>query len=230
MTVAELCGLNLAACPLDDGRYFALWPADPAIVLGAGGERFIIDPYAQGSLLSEYEVGEMFGVDIPLGAAPASAIMAALLAPLRDAHWCQAIGCPPEPAFMVPIDVDLILGQFEDVSVSYDNSFLGSDASSGAAGYQSQQWWPVKGYSLERALAAAQKIRWLLPQDGETALQLGILYFFSGAHDAARRELVAAAALFNEMRAEDEVAKVKLLAEKARLMAEFEKGPGTETF
>jgi hypothetical protein len=28
-----------------------------------------------------------------------------------------------------------------------------------------QQWWPEQGYSLQRALAAAQKRSWLLPDD-----------------------------------------------------------------
>lgn len=32
-------------------------------------------------------------------------VLAALLATLRDSHWCAAVGCQPEPGLMVPISI-----------------------------------------------------------------------------------------------------------------------------
>lgn len=46
-------------CPLPPSlprRYFVLQPADPEVSLSAAGERFVIDPYSEGMLLSEAEV------------------------------------------------------------------------------------------------------------------------------------------------------------------------------
>jgi hypothetical protein len=37
-------------------------------------------------------------------------ILAALLATLRDAHWCAAVGCQPEPGLMLPISIATALG------------------------------------------------------------------------------------------------------------------------
>ena len=80
------------------------------------------------------QVAEMFDLDLKLasGLQPASKreILSALLASLRDAHWAQALGCSPEPGFMIPIS-------------------LGT-AASGAVS-------PLHGYHIERAVAAAER-------------------------------------------------------------------------
>ena len=80
------------------------------------------------------QVAEMFDLDLKLasGLQPASKrqILSALLASLRDAHWAQALGCSPEPGFMIPIS-------------------LGTAASGAVA--------PLHGYHIERAVAAAER-------------------------------------------------------------------------
>ena len=56
---SEVCarlGLDLASAPLEGGRYFVLWPRDPRVALGAGGQRLVVDPYSGGDLQSVEEV------------------------------------------------------------------------------------------------------------------------------------------------------------------------------
>jgi hypothetical protein len=58
---------------------------------------------------------------------------------LRDCHWAKAAGCSPTPAFLTPLDVETAL----------------------SGRVQVQQG----GYSITRALAAAEKRLLLLPDD-----------------------------------------------------------------
>jgi len=151
--------------------------------------------------------------------------VAALLAPLRDAYWCKALECPPEPAFMVPIDPDLALGQYSDVSISYSSGEDDQEENSGFAkdGSGPLGMWPKAGLSLQRAVAAAQKRRWLLPNDPEAAMHLGVLRFFNKDYIMAQQELTRAAEL---AQGEEERATLSVLCEKARLLAQIENGRG----
>lgn len=72
--------------------------------------------------------------------ATAHEILAALLGVLRDAHWCQAVGCRPEPALMTPISL--------------------ATACRGDMGMLDL------GYHLQRAIAAAERQALLLPESG----------------------------------------------------------------
>ena len=67
-------------------------------------------------------------------------ILAALLGVLRDAHWCQALGCKPEPGLMVPLSL--------------------ATACRGDLGVL-----PL-GHDLQRAIAAAERQALLLPTSG----------------------------------------------------------------
>ncbi len=182
--VAARAGLPLDLIPLEAGRYWVAAPhgAAAAAALSAGGERFVVDPYAGGALVSEAEVAELFGAPPPLAPPPAPVALAALLGPLRDAHWAAALGCPPEPALMVPICASVALGEYDEVSV----------APAGGEGGARRRWWPARGAALGRALAAARKRAWALPADAEAAAHVGLLLFFEGAHAAARAELARA--------------------------------------
>ena len=102
-----------------------------------------------------------------LRAASSAEILAAILAVQRDAHWCRAVGCPPEPAFMVPVSVGVALGQYDEVQLepSSDSDDGGEQGWAQAGGGGAQRWWPRPGYSLWRALEAARKRSWLLPND-----------------------------------------------------------------
>jgi hypothetical protein len=189
--VAERCGIPLHAASLDGGRYFVLWPADPGTRLAAGGMKFVIDPYAKGQLLNEKEVLELFEVDGGLeeGLHPTgpSGILATVLAQLRDAHWCRAVGCPPEPAFAVPISPAVALGSWDEVEVASSSNSTSRDKDvdtreeeSSIGGRGARRWWPSMGYSLSRALAAASKRARALPGDPDSALHHGLLLFFAG--------------------------------------------------
>lgn len=72
-----------------------------------------------------------------LQAASRREVLAAMLAAVRDSHWCRAVGCHPEPALMTPIDVQV--------------------AASGKVQ-------PLEGFDVARALAAAERRLLLLPK------------------------------------------------------------------
>jgi hypothetical protein len=48
-------GLRMAACPLEGGRYFILWPQEAP--LRSCGAEFVIDAYSQGEVFLLDEVG-----------------------------------------------------------------------------------------------------------------------------------------------------------------------------
>ena len=59
LELAARLSLALQPVALEGGRYFVLQPAEggEGASLAAGGERFVIDPYSEGMLLAESEVG-----------------------------------------------------------------------------------------------------------------------------------------------------------------------------
>ena len=85
-------------------------------------------------------MAEVFELDAALttGLQPASnrEILAAMLAALRDSHWCKALECSPQPGLMTPINLEV--------------------AASGAVQ-------PLQGFDIARALAAAERRLFLLP-------------------------------------------------------------------
>lgn len=86
-------------------------------------------------------MAELFDVDLSsqtgVQAASTREVLAAMLAAVRDSHWCRAVGCLPEPALMTPIDVQV--------------------AASGKVQ-------PMTGFDVERALATAERRLVLLPE------------------------------------------------------------------
>jgi hypothetical protein len=68
------------------------------------------------------------------------------------------------------------LGDYRDVEVETSSGedeegqyftvrFSEPEAAGGDGRRAGQQWWPARGHSLQRALAAARKIAWLRPKD-----------------------------------------------------------------
>ena len=58
MNAAQVCqrmGLRMAACPLEGGRYFILWPTEAP--LRSCGAEFVIDAYSKGEVFLLDEVG-----------------------------------------------------------------------------------------------------------------------------------------------------------------------------
>jgi hypothetical protein len=80
-------------------------------------------------------------------------LLAALLAEQQHSHWCAAIGCSPQPAFMTQLS---------------------------AASAVKQHVRQLNGLSIERATAAAEKRAALLPGDLQVQLELALLCYFSG--------------------------------------------------
>ncbi|KAK9785004.1 hypothetical protein WJX73_007963 [Symbiochloris irregularis] len=168
----EVCarlGLHMEATVLDGGRYLVLWPRNFK-GLQVDGQAVVIDAYSSGVPILADEVCQIFQV-APSTAAPSGLsqealqpstsqeILAALLGVLRDAHWCQAVGCAPEPAFMIPISLETACrGLVGSLPLSYD---------------------------LQRAIAAAERQALLLPSSGNIYLQLCILLYFAGQYESA---------------------------------------------
>lgn len=235
----ELCSrlsLPLQPVALEGGRYFVLMPADDSISLKVAGESIVIDPYSEGMLLSVSEVKELFEVQGELRPCYNAAMLAGMLKVLCDSYWCIAVGCPPEPIWAVPIAIEVALGEYRDVEVETSSGedeggeyfkviFTEPEAAGQRSG--SQQWWPARGHHLQRALAAAQKRAWLLPDDLTAQLEFGLLLFFDKQYEDAWQELgCVLQAAKSEAAARpavptfdpEDIAGLEVLVEKARLM------------
>lgn len=78
---------------------------------------------------------------------------------------------------LAPGIVQVALGNYNDVEVEASSGedeageyftvrFSEPAEPAGGGGHGAgQQWWPARGHSLQRALAAARKIAWLRPKD-----------------------------------------------------------------
>ncbi len=116
---------------------------------------------------------QIFGVSEAelLSPAPRRQLLAALLGELRDAHWAAAAGCDASPATMTQLTP----------RTAIDNKVRPGPAAEGhLRGATARHLWliphlhphqvavPVTGVraaALRRALAAAEKRLWLLPDD-----------------------------------------------------------------
>ncbi|KAL4419822.1 hypothetical protein ABPG75_006920 [Micractinium tetrahymenae] len=238
LELAERLSLPLRPVALEGGRYFVLIPADGSVSLTVAGERMCIDPYSEGMLLSEAEACELFEVEGgQLQPCDSEAMLAGILRVLLDSHWCAAVGCPPEPILMVPITVEVALGEYRDVEVSTsageDNegtpyfrvSFTEPDRQQ--RGSSGQQWWPERGYHLQRTVAAAQKRCWMLPGNLHALLEHALCLFFDQQYEDAWQELgcvlQAAKSEREEQRTftDEEVQQMEVLWEKVRLQLAF---------
>lgn len=89
------------------------------------------------------QVAELFDLGSPTSLTPVSKreLLAVLLAALRDSHWCKAVDCQSEPGLMIPISLGV--------------------AASGTVQ-------PMHGFDIARALAAAERRLFLLPESRYT--------------------------------------------------------------
>lgn len=62
LQVSRRVGLRMAARPLEEGRYWVLWPENDDHQIWADGQRFVVDPYGKGGLLLASEVCELFEI------------------------------------------------------------------------------------------------------------------------------------------------------------------------
>eukprot|EP00879_Flechtneria_rotunda_P014061 GHRR01014690.1.p1 GENE.GHRR01014690.1~~GHRR01014690.1.p1 ORF type:complete len:285 (+),score=111.25 GHRR01014690.1:69-857(+) len=110
------------------------------------------------------QVSELFGItqaDLFAGSSRRD-LLAALLADLLHSHWCSAVGCSPQPGVATPLTASTALQQHV---IQLD------------------------GFSIQRAVDAAEKRVELLPGDLSVRLQLALLSYFSGQYDDAWLEL-----------------------------------------
>eukprot|EP00878_Enallax_costatus_P017633 GHUV01018527.1.p1 GENE.GHUV01018527.1~~GHUV01018527.1.p1 ORF type:complete len:426 (+),score=190.14 GHUV01018527.1:1236-2513(+) len=166
LEVCSRLGLSLGFKVLDEGRYCLVWPrsGEQQQLLMAAGEACVVDVYGKGALLTVKEVSDLFDIseeDLFAGSSRRS-LLAALLAEQQHAHWCRAVGCSPQPAFMTQLS---------------------------AATAVNRKVKQLNGLSIERATAAARKRVSLLPGDMGIQLQLALLCYFSGRYGDAWLEL-----------------------------------------
>ncbi|KAI7837303.1 hypothetical protein COHA_008867 [Chlorella ohadii] len=239
LELAARLSLPLEPVALEGGRYYVLQPADDSVVLSAAGERFVIDPYSEGMLLSETEVKELFEVEGELRPCSNEVMLAGMLGVLRDSHWCAAVGCPPEPIWAVPIAVEVALGEYRDVEVETSSGedtegeyFRVRFTEPDNVGQESrgQQWWPAQGYNLRRALAAAHKRSLLLPSDLNAQLEYALLLYFGKRYEEAWTELGCVLQAAKSEAAQrvavptfdpEEIQQMEVLWEKIRLQLAF---------
>lgn len=89
--------------------------------------------------VSVRQVQQLFGLGPgPLPAATPRELLAALLGGLRDVHWAKAVGCQPEPGLLTPISVETAM---------------------------SGEVPTLKGFQIQRAVAAAERTHFLHPSD-----------------------------------------------------------------
>lgn len=170
MAVAEESGIPLHALVLEEGSYVVLWPRHGDF------SSCVIDPYARGILIAREEIAELFEVEIPLEPSSLQDIAHAVLTQVLYTCWSAALKLPPEPAFRIPISLEVALGEYQDVSYSYggkendinNNLFLSLDEDSESSRIY-----------MQRCMTAAETLCFLHQDSYESKLQLAILCYFA---------------------------------------------------
>lgn len=181
MAIAEESGLLLSCLVLEEGSYCILWAKDQP--LSAGGETFVIDAYARGSLMAAIEIGELFDVKMPFKPSSYRDLAVATLLQLLQTHWCLALECPPEPAFALPLNLELALGEYSDVdfTIEFDD---GDELP-----YSRVQFWSIDSEKpkahIQRCISSAEKLCMLQGNSIESKLRLSLILFFAKEYDRA---------------------------------------------
>ncbi|KAI8104157.1 hypothetical protein M9435_006683 [Picochlorum sp. BPE23] len=188
MIVAEESGLSLHALSLEEGSYVVMWPKDDTIRLGAQGEVFVIDPYAKGSLMSAQEISEIFDVDVPFRPDSLKDMAEDTLLQLLLTHWCLAVQCPPEPLLAIPLDLDVALGEYSDVSVQVEYD----DGQKGPLLSNRGDFWtvsPETQHHMQKCLSAAEKLHILQEGTIESTVRLALCQYFCQEYHKAIESL-----------------------------------------
>ncbi len=172
MAVAEESGMPLHALVLEEGSYVVLFPKH------GNFSSCVIDPYAQGIIISGEEIAELFEVEMPLQPSSLQDIACAIVQQFLETCWSAALQLPPEPAFRIPITLEVALGEYDDISYSYggndEDAFFCLDESSDSC----------RDYML-RCMSAAEKLLLLSKDLQQSRLQLAILCYFAKDYNRA---------------------------------------------
>lgn len=193
--IAARLGMPLGPCLLEEGRYVLLKATGDVLLRspllhtnqddkGGEFEDFLIDPYAGGAIYSVSECRDLFRKE-DIQTSSNRQLLAALLLALQEAYWAGAVGCPPEPAFMIPISLDVALNTYDDVDISISMT----DDDGNDSSRITSLWRPKRGFHLQRALAACTKRCALLPNDRDVKLERTLLLYFSRQFLEAKDEL-----------------------------------------
>lgn len=181
MAIAEESGLLLSCLILEEGAYCMLWAEGQP--LSVGGETFLIDAYARGSLMAAMEISELFDVKMPFKPSSYRHLAVAALLQLLQTHWCLALECPPEPAFALPLNLELALGEYSDVDFTIE--FEDGDE----LPYSRGQFWSIDSEKpkahIQRCISAAEKLCMLQGNSNESKLRLSLVLFFAKEYDRA---------------------------------------------
>jgi len=194
--IAARLGMTLRPCLLEEGRYVLLKATGDVLLRspllhnqddnGGESEDFLIDPYAGGEIYSTSECCDLFRED-EIQPSSNRQLLAALLLGLQEAYWAVAVGCPPEPSFMIPISLDVALNTYDDIDISIN--MTGDGDNEGEGRNTASLWRPKRGFHLWRSLAACSKRCVLLPDDRDVKLERTLLLYFSRQFKEAKDEL-----------------------------------------
>lgn len=217
LVVAEESGLSLNALSLEEGSYVVMWPKDDGIRLGAQGALFVIDPYAKGSLMSAQEISEIFDVVVPLQPGSLRDMAEATLLQLLTTHWCLAVQCPPEPLLAIPLDLDVALGEYSDVSVQVEYD----DGQKAPLLSNKGDFWTVSPetmHHMQRCLSAAEKLHIL--QDGtvESTVRLALCQYFCHDYQKAIESLEKVLEQCGDDDSLIDLERIEVLQNKCRLL------------
>lgn len=217
LVVAEESGLSLNALSLEEGSYVVMWPKDDGIRLGAQGALFVIDPYAKGSLMSAQEISEIFDVVVPLRPGSLRDMAEATLLQLLTTHWCLAVQCPPEPLLAIPLDLDVALGEYSDVSVQVEYD----DGKKAPLLSNKGDFWTVSPetmHHMQRCLSAAEKLHIL--QDGtvESTVRLALCQYFYHDYQKAIESLEKVLEQCGDDDSPIDLERIEVLQNKCRLL------------
>ncbi len=217
LVVAEESGLSLNALSLEEGSYVVMWPKDDGIRLGAQGALFVIDPYAKGSLMSAQEISEIFDVVVPLRPGSLRDMAEATLLQLLTTHWCLAVQCPPEPLLAIPLDLDVALGEYSDVSVQVEYD----DGKKAPLLSNKGDFWTVSPetmHHMQRCLSAAEKLHIL--QDGtvESTVRLALCQYFCHDYQKAIESLEKVLEQCGDDDSPIDLERIEVLQNKCRLL------------
>lgn len=217
LVVAEESGLSLNALSLEEGSYVVMWPKDDGIRLGAQGALFVIDPYAKGSLISAQEISEIFNVVVPLQPGSLRDMAEATLLQLLTTHWCLAVQCPPEPLLAIPLDLDVALGEYSDVSVQVEYD----DGRKAPLLSNKGDFWTVSPetmHHMQRCLSAAEKLHILRDGTVESTVRLALCQYFCHDYQKAIESLEKVLEQCGDDDSLIDLERIEVLQNKCRLL------------
>ena len=167
--------------------------------------------------MSAQEISEIFDVVVPLRPGSLRDMAEATLLQLLTTHWCLAVQCPPEPLLAIPLDLDVALGEYSDVSVQVEYD----DGQKAPLLSNKGDFWTVSPetmHHMQRCLSAAEKLHIL--QDGtvESTVRLALCQYFCHDYQKAIESLEKVLEQCGDDDSLIDLERIEVLQNKCRLL------------